>query len=151
MQPVLQAALLLGVAFGVGAACATAPRFGAVAPAEACKAARSGTAAFAGADLANGQALFDRDCEECHSLVDDKTRPKGPTLHGIVSRRVGAVGGFRYSKAFRDRSDTWTLDALDRYIEDPSWSYPGTRMRFSGMRSADDRRDVIALLACRTR
>ena len=151
MQPALLAALLLALAFGIGAACATAPRFAAVDPGAACETARSGADAFAGADLDRGQAVFDRDCEECHSLDDDKTRPKGPNLHRIVARRIGAVDGFRYSKAFRGRSDAWTLDALDRYLEDPTWSYPGTRMRFEGMRSADERRDVIALLACRTR
>ena len=131
----------------VWAACSSPPRFAGSDAAQAC----AGTGAFTGADPQRGLAAYERDCAACHSLKDDKTRPQGPNLQGIVSRRIGSAPGFRYSKAFRNRQDVWTLEALDRYLQDPEWSYPGTRMRYMGMVDPDERRDVIALLACEAR
>lgn len=150
MRTLLLTPAVLVLAVGVWIACATSPRFSQVSEARACEAARSGEGAFAGADLDRGEALFETECQQCHSLSNDHTRPSGPHLHGVLSRRVGGVADFRYSQAFEERSDVWTLDALDRYLEDPNWSYPGTRMRFAGLQDPDDRRDLVAYLTCAT-
>jgi cytochrome c len=150
MRRLLLVLAVSATAAGSWSACATPARFAQNEGAGACESARAGRGAFAGADLAKGRTLFEIECSECHSLADDRTRPYGPHLHGVLSRRVGGVEGFRYSSAFEGRSDVWTADALDRYLEDPEWFYPGTRMRFGGLVDADERRDLIAFLACET-
>ena len=41
---------------------------------------------------------------------------------------------------------TWTLEHLDKYLENPRAYIPGNRMSFAGLRRPNDRRDVIAYL-----
>jgi cytochrome c len=142
-------AALVASAAGIGiAACATAPRFATVDPAEACEVASQGRGGFEGVDLAHGRAVYAADCASCHALSASAARLPGPQLEDVVGRRVGGLPGFRYSRAFEGRSDSWTFDALDRYLEDPEWFVPGTRMNYAGLIDSDDRRDVIAVLAC---
>jgi cytochrome c len=133
--------------FALGA-CGTSGRFDLVDPAEPCRAARSGAPPFTGVDLTHGERSFDARCAQCHRFSGEKPSQPGPDLRGVVSRRIGSLESFRYSRAFRDRSDTWTLAALDRYLEDPEWFAPGTRMKDAGLADPDERRDVIAWLAC---
>lgn len=130
------------------AACGTTSHFDGADPADPCRAARAGAAPFTGANLADGERRFEAECAQCHRFSGEKPSLPGPDLYGVVSRRVGGLDTFRYSRAFRDRSDRWTLAALDRYIEDPEWFVPGTRMSYAGLADPDARRDVIAWLAC---
>lgn len=40
----------------------------------------------------------------------------------------------------------WSEETLNRFLEEPREYFPGTRMVFRGIRSADDRTDLIAYL-----
>ena len=147
--------LLAGVLAGVLFACATSGPFAGPAPADPCAAARAAEPPFQGANLATGEQVYAAQCAECHALSGASRPPgaqrlPGPPLDAILSRPVGGLDSFRYSKAFRDRQDVWTLDSLDRYIEDPEWFVPGTRMAYEGLPDAADRRDLIAFLSCAT-
>ena len=100
---------------------------------------------FAAADLKRGQ-LLSLACAACHSFGAGEKTIVGPNLHGVFGRAAGSVEGFDYSAALRSSGLVWTPRALDAWLADPGSFVPGTKMTFTGYRSADDRRDLIAYL-----
>jgi cytochrome c len=100
---------------------------------------------FTNADLKRGQ-LLSLACAACHTLGADEKTIVGPNLHGVFGRRAAAVEGFDYSPALRDSGLVWTPRALEAWLADPASFVAGTKMTFTGYRSAEDRRDLIAYL-----
>jgi cytochrome c len=98
-------------------------------------------------DAAAGEAVFKRVCATCHNATVEGPRKLGPTLHGVVGRKVASVGGFRYSSAKRAADLVWTPDKLDPYLLNPREFMPGTTMAYAGLKSDGDRANVIAYLA----
>lgn len=98
-------------------------------------------------DAAAGEGVFKRVCATCHNPTAEGPRKLGPTLHGIVGRKVASVEGFRYSTAKRDAAMLWTPDKLDPYLLNPREFMPGTTMAYAGLKSDADRKNVIAYLA----
>ncbi len=93
-------------------------------------------------------------CVACHALEPGRNTPAGPTLHGIVGRRVAALRGFNYSPALRRfavRNPRWTPQLLDRFLADPEAVVPGTEMGFTGIGDPARRRALVAWLAARRR
>jgi cytochrome c len=70
----------------------------------------------------------------------------GPNLHGVFGRRAAAVAGFAYSPALAQSGLVWTPASLDAWLANPAGFVTGTTMTFTGYRSAEDRRDLIAYL-----
>ncbi|MCB1407388.1 MAG: c-type cytochrome [Rhodobacteraceae bacterium] len=101
-------------------------------------------ALYAEADAAAGEGLW-RNCRSCHSLEAGRNGT-GPSLHGVVGRSIDAVEGFNYSGALLAMGETWTVEALFAFLEDPRGMAPGTRMSYNGMRGAQDRVNLIAYL-----
>jgi cytochrome c len=100
-------------------------------------------------ELALGERLY-RQCYACHALEPGRNTPAGPTLHGIVGRRVAAEPGFDFSPALRRLAaerGRWTADLLDRFLADPAAVAPGNEMGFVGLEDAAERRALIAWLA----
>ena len=95
-------------------------------------------------DVAAGRQVF-RVCGACHSLEPGRTLV-GPSLAGLIGRHAGSVAGFDYSTAMKRADIVWGPRTLDAYLTDPQKVVPGNRMPFPGLRSALDRRDVIAFL-----
>lgn len=100
---------------------------------------------FAGADLKRGQ-LLSLACAACHTLGAGEKPIVGPNLHGMFGRRAAVLEGFDYSPALRASGLTWTPRALEAWLADPATFVAGTKMTFTGYRSAEDRRDLIAYL-----
>ena len=98
-------------------------------------------------DAAAGEAVFKRVCATCHNATAEGPRKLGPTLHGVVGRKVASVEGFRYSAAKRAADLVWTPDKLDPYLLNPREFMPGTTMAYAGLKSDGDRANVIAYLA----
>lgn len=98
-------------------------------------------------DAAAGEAVFKRVCATCHNATVEGPRKLGPTLHGVVGRKVASVEGFRYSAAKRAADLVWTPDKLDPYLLNPREFMPGTTMAYAGLKSEGDRANVIAYLA----
>ncbi len=123
------------------AAAATAPAATGTAPSatEATVAAASGTG-----DATNGEKVFKK-CRACHQAVEGKNGV-GPSLWGVVGRAVASVEGFNYSDAMLSRGGTWDFAALDAFLSDPKGTVPGTKMTFPGLKSEQDRLDVITYL-----
>lgn len=102
-------------------------------------------AARADGDAARGEARF-QDCAACHKL-EAGANNIGPSLHGIFSRKAGALADFRYSPAIKRSGISWTPETLDKFISDPQAVVPANRMPYAGMANASDRADLIAYLA----
>ncbi|MCA2011611.1 cytochrome c family protein [Pararhodobacter sp. CCB-MM2] len=100
-------------------------------------------ALYASADAAAGEALW-RNCRSCHSL--EGANGTGPHLDGVVGRAIDAVDGFNYSGALLQVGDTWTVENLFHFLEDPRSAAPGTRMSFRGLRDPQDRVNLIKYL-----
>lgn len=98
---------------------------------------------YASADAAAGEALW-RNCRACHAL--DGRDGTGPHLNGVVNRAIDAVEGFNYSGALLALGETWTVEALNIFLENPRESAPGTRMAYAGMRDIEDRLNLIKFL-----
>jgi cytochrome c2 len=105
-----------------------------------------GSTAFA-ADAAHGQQLFRQQCGICHKAGDgDGDGGAGPSLRGVVGRKVGGDADFGYTQALSDSKESWTIDNLSTFLADPAKAKPGTSMPIN-MKADADRADVIAYLA----
>ena len=99
---------------------------------------------FAMADASAGEGVF-RNCRACHSLEPGQNGT-GPTLYGVVGRAVDAVEGYSYSGALEQVADVWDPEHLNGFLENPREYAPGTKMAFNGLRSVEDRANLIAYL-----
>jgi cytochrome c len=100
------------------------------------------------ADIAHGQKVAAK-CEACHAFAPASADTIGPALFGVVGSRPGGHPGYRYSpamQAFARTHSAWTYDLLYRYLSSPGLFMPGTKMTFYGLRTAQDRIDLIAYL-----
>ena len=97
---------------------------------------------LASADVGRGARAFNK-CAACHRL-EDGANGTGPHLYEIVGRPKSAVDGFGYSGALGEGE--WTAENLSAFIESPRSYAPGTSMAFAGIRSVQERADLIAYL-----
>ena len=95
-------------------------------------------------DLSAGRQVYRR-CQACHSLEPDRNGV-GPTLAGVIGRRAGAVPGYNYSGALLDSGVVWDAASLDAYVRDPQGFIPGNKMPFPGLKTDNQRRELIAFL-----
>ena len=93
-----------------------------------------------------GQKAFKQQCGLCHDTAAGKNRV-GPSLFGVFGRKSGAVDGFHYSDANKNSGLTWDQATLDKYLADPRGTVPGTTMTYAGVKSEEQRHDIIAYLA----
>lgn len=89
----------------------------------------------------SGEKLFE-ECVTCHSLEAGKNGV-GPSLNGIVGRKIATVDGFRYSNIFKAQKLVWTDELLDRFLTDPQAMFRGNKMPYSGMSDAGQRRALL--------
>ena len=52
-------------------------------------------------DLSTGEKVFKK-CAACHSIVKGGKNNIGPALYNVVSRKIGAVSDYKYSKALSE-------------------------------------------------
>jgi cytochrome c len=97
------------------------------------------------ADAAAGQKISQR-CEQCHDLSKGGPNKIGPNLWGVVGRPRATHEGFSYSGAMSADHGPWTFDKLFKFLKSPATMVPGTKMSFAGLRSAQDRINLLAWL-----
>jgi cytochrome c len=97
------------------------------------------------ADVAGGKAISTR-CEQCHDISKGGPNKIGPELWNVVGRNRATEAGFSYSSAMGADHNPWTFDKIFKFIKQPQIYVPGTKMSFPGLRSADDRINLIAFL-----
>ena len=106
--------------------------------------AQQASSAAADGDPQAGRQVY-RKCQACHSLEAGKNT-LGPSLAGIVGKKAGEVPNFNYSPALKTSNIVWDIRTLDAYLLDPQKAVPGNRMPFPGLKTANERKDVIAYL-----
>ncbi|PVA11161.1 cytochrome c family protein [Pelagivirga sediminicola] len=99
---------------------------------------------YASADPGKGERVFNK-CKACHKLEKGENST-GPYLYGVVGREVDTAEGFGYSGALEEVVDVWTPEHLSGFLENPAGYAPGTAMAFAGLKSVEDRANVIAYL-----
>ena len=82
-------------------------------------------------------------CTGCHALAENRV---GPRHCGLLGRRAGSVKGFGYSDAMEHSGIVWSEKTLDRFLEDPMKTVPGTLMVYTGVTDRKERADLIAFL-----
>ena len=100
--------------------------------------------AMAEGDPALGKTVFNK-CAACHSIKAGENKI-GPSMHGIVGRPSHSVEGFNYSEPMKAYSVTWDRPTLDAYLVNPRATVPGTRMIFAGLKTEEERSNLIAYL-----
>jgi len=91
--------------------------------------------------LADGAAIFERRCSQCHGL--DGVNYKGPWLNGILNRPSAQVPDWAYSDALRGWGGTWTPANLQAWLTKPQDFIPGITMNFGGFRARTEDRDKL--------
>jgi nitrite reductase (NO-forming) len=102
------------------------------------------TVAATAGDAAQGRQVFKK-CQACHSIEPGKNM-LGPSLAGVVGRKSGSETGYNYSQAMKQSNLVWDPATLDAYLADPQKEVPGNKMPFPGLKTPNDRNDVIAFL-----
>ncbi len=98
-------------------------------------------------DAAHGQQLFRVQCGVCHMAGEgDGDGGQGPSLKGVIGRKVGGDPDFAYTQALQDAKDKWSEETLANFIGDPPKAYPGTAMPIK-VANPTDRADIAAYLA----
>jgi cytochrome c2 len=99
------------------------------------------------ASAMDGAGLFAAQCSGCHTVVDGLTHRLGPDLLGIVGRPIAQAQGFdEYSPAMKGQSGSWDEARLDRFLNQPQTSVPGTSMASPGVPDAAQRKAIIEYL-----
>ena len=100
-------------------------------------------------DAAKGEQIF-KTCGICHDIGPTAKIKVGPPLNGIVGRPWASWPGYSYSKGLQDgkaKGNVWTVDMIEKWLENPRALVPGTKMIFPGLKTADQRANVIAYLS----
>ena len=105
----------------------------------------SASLAVPAGDATVGRQVY-RKCQACHLLEPGKNT-LGPSLAGIIGRKAGQVPNYNYSPALKNSAVVWDLASLDAYLINPQKFLPGNKMPFPGLKTENERKDVIAYLA----
>ena len=97
------------------------------------------------ANVADGKSISTR-CEQCHDLSKGGPNKIGPNLWGVVGRPARVSSGLRLFRRDEGERRLWSYDELFKFLKSPGAYIPGTKMSFAGLRSADDRINLIAYL-----
>ncbi len=116
------------------------------------RAAESPLSSIPGAASGERGAQVFRACAACHTLTKDDGNRAGPTLHGIMGRRIATADGYSFSPALKDMDIVWTPETVARLFEiGPNAMTPGTKMPEQVITSAEDRKALVEWLARVTR
>ncbi len=94
-----------------------------------------------------GARVF-RACVACHTVQPGDVPRAGPSLAGIMGRRIAAAPGYVYSDALKKLDIVWTPDTIARLFEvGPAIYTPGTKMPEQRLTDPADRKALTDWLA----
>jgi cytochrome c len=100
---------------------------------------------LAKAEISKGESAAKK-CIACHSFDKGGANKVGPNLWNTVQNQRAHAQGFSYSAGMKEKSGTWDVESLDRFLANPRAEVKGTSMAFAGIRRPEERADVIAYL-----
>ena len=101
---------------------------------------------LAGANVERGKEIFMKQCFTCHTIDKGGPNKVGPNQWDVVGRKKASHEGFSYSSALQAKGGDWTIDDLNKFLENPKGFIPGTLMTFGGFSRGSQRADVIDYL-----
>jgi cytochrome c2 len=104
----------------------------------------AGPAALASSDVGVPEAADV--CTSCHAVRPGEPELEGPTLWGVVGRRIASAPDYAYSDALRRQQGQWDRATLDRFLASPQEFAPGVNMTLGGVRNAAGRKGVLDFL-----
>lgn len=97
-------------------------------------------------DGSRGAEVF-KACAVCHTLTPDAENRAGPTLYGVIGRRIGTAAGYVYSPDFAKHDIVWTKETIAKLFElGPSFYTPGTKMPEQRVGSDEDRTALVEFI-----
>lgn len=97
-----------------------------------------------------GAEVF-RACVACHALTREDGPRAGPTLAGIMGRRIATAPGYRYSEALKGMDIVWDARTIAQLFEvGPARYTPGTRMPEQTINRVEDREALVKFLESAT-
>lgn len=87
-------------------------------------------------------------CAACHTLGPDDGNRAGPTLHGVIGRRIGTAAGYDYSPALRGMDIVWSKQTIAELFDAGPTAYtPGTKMPEQRVVDPDERKALVDFIA----
>jgi cytochrome c2 len=99
-------------------------------------------------DAAKGETVFKK-CKICHDVGPAAKAKVGPILNDVIGRTAGTLPGFAYSPAMKEAGEkglAWTDESIGKYLENPRDFVPKNKMAFVGLKTPEERADVLAYL-----
>ena len=94
-----------------------------------------------------GAQVF-RACLVCHGLTAADTHLAGPTLHGIMGRRIASAPGYAFSDPLKKLDIVWTPETIAKLFEvGPTLYTPGTKMPEQRITDPEDRQALVDWLS----
>ncbi|RDJ19708.1 hypothetical protein DWF00_19710 [Bosea caraganae] len=94
-----------------------------------------------------GAEVF-RACSACHTLDADGGNRAGPTLYGVIGRRIATAPGYDYSPGLRGMTIVWSKETIAKLFElGPNAYTPGTKMPEQRVVDPDDRKALVDFIA----
>ena len=93
---------------------------------------------------AGGKELFEAQCASCHTL-DGHSTAAGPSLKGVVWRKIASLKDYRYSAGLKAQIGDWSPDRLNAYLKDTQGYAPGTDM-FWDIADPAERKAIVQYL-----
>ena len=102
-------------------------------------------ALLATASVDEGSKIFKK-CAACHSISKGGGNKIGPSLWGVVGRKVGSISDYKYSKSMAAYKKKWSFEEINGFLIKPKEWIKGTKMSFAGLKSDKDRAAVIVYM-----
>ncbi len=98
------------------------------------------------ADPEKGEAVYVRECRNCHDPSSEQRMFRGPPLWNVLGRQIAGAKDFPYSQVMKSQEGSWGYDNLNVFLSDPTRAFPGIDMGSIGVQNVTERADLIMFL-----